>query len=130
MPLTTTIVFVALMALIQIPITVIVGLYRVKTNIHFMDGGDTQMMRRMRAHANFTETVPITLLAMAAAEIAGAPAWLLWTGGAVFLAGRLLHYATIRRYGWAAGRAAGMALTFIPIAGFAVTALALVTGIA
>ena len=101
-----TILFVGLMALIQIPMTFAVGLYRVKTDIHFLDGGDVEMLRRMRAHGNFTETVPITLLAMAAAELSGAPTLLIWAGGALLVAGRLLHYMTIRRFGWAIGRSA------------------------
>jgi uncharacterized protein len=75
-------------------------------------------MRRMRAHGNFTETVPITLLAMAAAELAGAPHWLLWVGGAVLLAGRSLQLATLVRTGWGIGRAIGMILTFVPMGGF------------
>lgn len=124
MMLQTTVRFVGLLALIQIPMTFAVGLYRVKTDIHFLDGGDPQMMRRMRAHANFTETVPITLLAMAAAEISGAPAVLLWSGGALLVAGRLLHHATIRQYGWAIGRAIGMVMTFVSMAAFGLYATA------
>lgn len=124
MLLQITVLFVGILALIQIPMTFAVGLYRVKTNIHFLDGGDTQMTRRMRAHGNFTETVPITLLAMAAAEIAGAPGYLLWTGGTLLVAGRLLHYGTIRQYGWAIGRAIGMSMTFLAMAGFALYATA------
>jgi uncharacterized membrane protein YecN with MAPEG domain len=80
-------------------------------------------MRRMRAHGNFTETVPITLLAMAAAELAGAPRWLLWGGGAVLLAGRSLHLATLVRAGWGIGRAFGMILTFVPMGGFGLFAV-------
>lgn len=73
-----TLVFVALFALIQVPVTILVGLMRAQTDIHFYDEGNAALRRNMRAHANFTETVPITLLAMAGAEIAGAPAALLW----------------------------------------------------
>jgi uncharacterized protein len=69
--LTVTAGFVAIFALIQVPLTVMVGFRRVQTGIHFFDGGDLVLLRRMRAHANFTETVPITLLAMAAAELSG-----------------------------------------------------------
>ncbi len=128
MSISITVLFVALLALIQFPMTVAVGLHRTRSNIHFMDGGDTDLMRRMRAHGNFTETVPITLLAMAAAEFTGAPAVLLWTGGLVLLLGRMLHYVTIRRYGWAIGRAVGMAMTFLPMVGFALYSLAAVGG--
>ena len=129
MTLQITVLFVGLLALIQIPMTFAVGLYRVKTGIHFLDGGDVQMTRRMRAHGNFTETVPIALLAMAAAELSGAPSMLLWSGGALLLAGRLLHYATIRQYGWAIGRAIGMSITFLPMAGFGLYAAAAALGL-
>jgi hypothetical protein len=84
----TTILFIGIFTLIQIPLTVMVGFRRVQTGIPFMDGGDQALLRRMRAHANYTETVPIVLLAMAAAEVAQAPQWLLWTGGVSLLTGR------------------------------------------
>ena len=77
-----TVLFVGLFALIQVPLTVMVGYRRVQTGIQFFDGGDQTLLRRMRAHGNYTETVPIVLLAMAAAEITGIPSWALWAGGA------------------------------------------------
>lgn len=119
-----TLVFASALILLQIPLTVMVGLHRVKTNIHFLDGGDVKMMRRMRAHANFTETVPITLIAMALVEAMGAPSQLLWSGAAILVAGRLLHLVTILRYGWAPTRAISMAMTFLAMATFGVWGIA------
>ena len=101
--LPVTIVFVAVFALIQIPMTVAVGLRRLQTDVQFLDGGDNVLLQRMRAHGNFTETVPIALLAMAAAELAGAPHALLWAGGTALLLGRLVHYATIVTTGFGIG---------------------------
>src|SRR5882672_12788560 len=100
-----TVFFVGLFALIQVPLTVMVGYRRVQTGIPFFDGGDQTLMRRMRAHGNFTETVPMSLLAMAAAELTGAPHWFLWSGGIVLVAGRLMHFATVMRSEWGIGRA-------------------------
>ena len=119
-----TLIFVSVFILAQIPLTVLVGLHRLKTNIQFLDGGDTTMMWRMRAHANFTETVPITLLAMAATETMGAPSELLWAAGVSLAAGRLIHAVTILRYGWGSGRAIGMTLTFLAMAAFGVWGIA------
>jgi uncharacterized membrane protein YecN with MAPEG domain len=116
LPITTT--FVGLFAILQIPMTVMVGLKRVQTGIQFMDGGNTSLLRRMRAHANYTETVPIVLLAMAASELSGLMPALLWVGGASLLMGRLLHVQTLVTKGWGNGRAAGMILTFLPMLGF------------
>jgi len=113
--LPVTLVFVAVFALLQIPMTIAVGLLRAKTDIHFMDGGNALLLRRMRAHGNYTETVPISLLAMAAAELAGAPSMLLWAVGGALLLGRLLHYGTLVTSGFGFGRAIGMILTFAPL---------------
>lgn len=113
-----TAVFIAALGIIQIPITVAVGLLRVKTGIQFMDGGNQTLLRLMRAQANFSETVPITLLVMAAAEYTGTSATLLWAGGLSLLLGRIVHYFTVAKYGWGNGRAAGMLLTFAALLGF------------
>jgi uncharacterized protein len=115
--------FAGVFALLQVPITIAVGLRRVRTNIHFFDGGDVRLLRLMRAHGNFSETVPMTLLAMAAAEIRGAPAWLIAAGGCVLLFGRAMHYATILGSGFGHGRAAGMALTLLTMATFGLYAI-------
>lgn len=109
-------IFVGLFALVQVPLTVAVGYRRAKTGIQFFDGGDTVLLRRMRAHGNFTETVPITLLAMAAAEYCGAPDGLVVAAGAALAGGRALHYATLVRSGFGIGRAIGMAVTLLAMA--------------
>ncbi len=113
-----SIFFIGLFALIQIPLTVLVGYRRVETNIQFFDGGDVSLLRRMRAHGNFTETVPIVLLAMLGAEMTGIPLWALWLGGMSLLVGRLMHAAILILKGWGLPRAIGMVLTFLPMAEF------------
>ncbi|TYC51494.1 hypothetical protein FMN50_21265 [Rhodobacterales bacterium] len=110
-----TVLFVAILALVQIPMTVAVGIRRARTGIQFLDGGDQVLLKRSRAHANFTETVPMALLAMAAAELSGAPDLLLWIGGGALLLGRLLHYGTLITTGFGRGREAGMILTLLPM---------------
>lgn len=100
MTFSITIIFVAILALIQFPMTTAVGTYRAKTDIRFMDGGDEEMIRRIRAHANFIETVPMALLATAAAEYARTPSLLLRIGGVILLIDRLIHYVAIRGSGW------------------------------
>lgn len=113
-----TTLFVGLFALIQIPLTVMVGFRRAQTGIQFFDGGDQALLRRMRAHGNYTETVPIVLIAMATAEVATMPQWALWAGGISLLIGRLMHAAILVTKGWGNPRAVGMILTFLPMAGF------------
>ncbi len=116
--LQVTTLFIGVFVLVQIPMTVMVGYRRAVTGIQFFDGGDQTLLRRMRAHGNYTETVPIVLLAMAAAELTGAPTWLLWGGGVSLLVGRLMHAAVLVLRGWGLPRAIGMILTFVPMLGF------------
>ena len=118
-----TIIFVAIFALIQVVITMLAGAARIKNEVHFYDEGDIDLRRRVRAHGNFTETVPITLMAMAGAELMGAPATLIWVFGSVLLIGRLWHYYVIRTVGWSNGRAASMMLTFVAMGGSAIAIL-------
>jgi uncharacterized membrane protein YecN with MAPEG domain len=116
-------VFVGIFALIQVPLTVLVALRRGKTGVAFYDGGDAVLGRRMRAHANYTETVPMALLAMAAAEYSGMRSAVLIAGGIALLCGRALHYLTLVRTGVGPGRAIGMILTLLPMAVFGVRSL-------
>jgi len=74
-------------------------------------------------HANFTKAVPVSLIAMAGAKVAGAAPPLVVTGGLSLLRGRLLHYWVIRRHGWGNARAVPMVLAFLAIGGFALAIL-------
>jgi uncharacterized protein len=110
--------FVGLFALLQVPMTLMVGYRRAQTEIPFLDGGDVTLLRRMRAHGNYIETVPMVLLAMAFAEGNGLPHGWLWAGGMSLLAGRLLHVYWTVAHAWGVPRALAMVLTFIPMLGF------------
>ncbi len=80
------------------------------------DGGNPVMLRRIRAHANFAEYVPLVLVLMGFLEISGAAAWQLHVIGAALLLGRLLHgYALAFTAQFAFGRTAGIALTFMSL---------------
>ncbi len=119
MTLFVTPLFVAVFLVLQVVITNVVGYRRLNANIHFLDGGDITLTRRMRAHGNFTETVPITLLGMLTAELLGADTALLWAGGGLLLVGRTWHYWVIVTQGWGNGRALSMVLTFAAMLTFA-----------
>lgn len=121
--LNTTATFIGIFALIHIPFTVLVGYHRARTGIQFFDGGDDALLRKMRAHGNFTEQVPMALLAMAAAEVTGTAQWVLLLGGGSLLLGRCIHAYVVVRHGWGLGRAVGMVLTFLATAGLGACAL-------
>lgn len=115
--------FVGLFVLLQIPLTIMVGYRRARTGIQFLDGGDPVLLRRMRAHGNYTETVPVVLVAMVVAELTGAPSWLLLAGGTSLLVGRGVHAAILVIKGWGLPRAIGMILTFVPMLAFGIWCL-------
>lgn len=53
--------------------------------------GSPQMLAAIRAHGNFAEYVPLTLLLMALCELAGVGALWLHLGGVLLVVGRILH---------------------------------------
>ena len=67
------------------------GKFRSAGGVSVGDGGNEMLMRRMRAHSNFIEQTPITLLAVALVELAGKGGMWLAPLGALFLIGRIAH---------------------------------------
>ena len=89
-------------------------------------GDDESLERRIRAQANFVEYVPLVLVLMLLLETAGTPAWRLHLLGLVLLLGRGVHAWALEAAS-GRGRRAGMALTFIALAGTGLWALTNVT---
>jgi len=87
--------YVAVLGLMFIPFTAYVGAYRAKNNILIMDGGDPEMTRRIRAQANFIETVPLAVILIILMEINGAGSTWLHSLGAVLVVARFVHYLTM-----------------------------------
>ncbi|WP_299404335.1 MAPEG family protein [uncultured Roseobacter sp.] len=125
----TTLIFTALFVLMSVPISILVGLRRAETGIMMLHGDDEDLLRRIRAHGNFIEYVPLALLAMAGAEIAGAPSWLVLACGVALLAARLIHYVALRRNPTGSGRLIGAALTSLTMLVLAVSILLTLGGV-
>ncbi|MEM0950338.1 MAG: MAPEG family protein [Pseudomonadota bacterium] len=101
----------AVFVLISIPMAIAVGVRRARTGILLLHGEDQGLLRLMRAHGNFTEYVPLALLALAGAEISGTEPWLVAVCGGVLLLGRLIHYFGLRNAADSKGRPIGAGLT-------------------
>jgi len=81
------------------------------------DGGDNAMLRRIRAHGNFSEYVPLILIMMGFLESNGLSSTLLHALGGAIVVARLLHgYAFAFTQNWPFGRSAGAGLTMIVLA--------------
>lgn len=97
--------------LLLLGISVIRG--RQTKQIGLGDGGDAQMERLVRAHANASEWLPPGLITLwGLALLPAAPVWLLHAGAAPLLIGRLLHgFGLSKSSGASAPRVIGMILT-------------------
>ena len=73
---------------------------------------DGILQRKVRAHGNFTEYVPLGLLLILALELMQGQSWLLWLLGGTLTLARIAHaYGVINTYGPSPGRAIGFFLT-------------------
>ena len=64
---------------------------RAATKISFGDGGNVDLLRRVRQHGNFVEWTTFVLILMILAEGMGAPALYLHISGVLLLIGRIAH---------------------------------------
>ncbi len=78
------------------------------------DGGDAELLRRIRGHANFAEYVPLILILMGLLELGHFSLWVVHALGLSLLIARLLHgYALSFTTHFKFGRMAGAGLTFL-----------------
>jgi uncharacterized membrane protein YecN with MAPEG domain len=127
MPITAF--YTALLALLFIALSARTIALRRTRSVEIGDGGDRELLRRIRVHANFAEYVPMAVLLMGLAEsLKTAPA-LLHAIGALLLAGRVAHsYALSQSPHILQLRVFGMAATFTSLAFGAAACLWSATG--
>ena len=87
-----------------------------RRHISLGDGGDPDMVRRIRGHANFSEYVPLALILMAILETGGTRLWIIHGLGIALVVARLLHGIALSfAQKWFLGRFGGTVLTFLVI---------------
>ena len=91
MLLPVTLVIAAACGLINIWLALRVSQRRMQAKVMIGDGGDSLMVSRHRAHANFTEYAPFALILIAGIELASGSSPWLWALGALFVLARLAH---------------------------------------
>jgi uncharacterized protein len=113
-PPLVTLVTTALMALLASYLAVRVIVKRVTLKVEWGDGGKPEMAQAIRAHANFSELVPMALLALAACEIAGTQQLWVIALAASLVAARLLSALGLSRsLGPSLSRQAGASITLL-----------------
>lgn len=116
----TTILYAALLTLLYLTLCIRVIRLRGKLRIGIGDGGNREMARAIRVHANFAEYTPLALLLLVLVEGQGPPVALLHVLGIGLLAGRMVHaFGLSQRKEDFRFRVAGMVLTFSVLAGSA-----------
>ncbi len=104
-------IYLALLAILFVPFTMRVGAYRVKNKVNLGDGGDPELIKRIRGQGNFVETVPLAILLIVIMEVLGAGDMWLHGLGIALVAGRLLHYLGVTDLGPFVCRPIGMFAT-------------------
>lgn len=109
--------YIALTSLLILYLAYLVVRQRLSFKIGLQDGGNDGLSIAMRAHANAIETAVPTLLLMAAAELNGAPLWMIHLCGVAFVASRTFHaYGfTVSKGTMHAGRYYGTLITWVVI---------------
>lgn len=131
MALTITLFYAGLLGLVFLALAFrVVGLRR-SLKVGLGSGGHEVLDRAVRAHGNFAEYVPLTLLLLALVEAGtAAPVWLVHLLGLLLLLGRLIHgfFGLNRNSGYSAGRFWGTCLNWLVIAAAAVMSIATALG--
>ena len=118
--------YVALLVLGLIPLSVAVIRLRRARKIGIGDGGDRDLARAVRVHANDAEYTPFGLALLIALPLSGAAVWSVHAVGLALIFGRVAHaFGLGQSAGASPGRAAGMAATFAALILGAATLLVL-----
>jgi uncharacterized membrane protein YecN with MAPEG domain len=128
MLLPTTLSLAAAAAIINLWLQIRIGNLRMKDKILYGDGGDEMLLRRMRAHANFTENTPLVLILVGAIELAGNGGLWLAVVGAIYMLARVAHAIGMDGGSVHRLRSAGALITMLVLLGLAVVAVLIALG--
>lgn len=101
MPPTITALWGALLALLLVVLALRVAAYRLTRKIGIGDGADRELLKRVRAHGNAAEYIPLGIVLLLLAELCGVAPNALHASGAALFVSRLLHGVGLSRSGGA-----------------------------
>jgi uncharacterized protein len=108
-----TLFYAGLCCLLVVFLGARVAAWRNKHKIGLGDGGDKELIKRMRAHGNATENLPLLLIMVAGLELTGyRDLWIHIFGAAIFLSRCAHAWGVSHRSGYSIGRFAGMFVTW------------------
>lgn len=98
---------------------------RLKVKVGIGDGGDHELQRRVRVHANAVEYLPLALILLGGMELNGYPNAVIHGFGITLLVSRLMHaWGLSRISGASPGRFVGTLLTLVLMIAMALFAIA------
>ena len=119
-----TAAYAGLLGLVFLVLTVRVVTRRGAVKASLGDGGDILLERRIRAHGNFIEFVPLGLILMTLLEMQSVSIWIVHFVGVCLLVGRVIHAVNISRENESlGGRIVGMLLTLTALGVASIAAL-------
>ena len=119
-----TLLFASLHAVLLLALIAPISRHRHQHGIGLGSGGDPVLARKIRAHANFVEFVPMALLLLALLELSGLRAAWLWGFGTALLLARVMHAIGLSRHaGYSIGRFWGTVLTVLVLLAMAIAGL-------
>jgi uncharacterized membrane protein YecN with MAPEG domain len=119
--LSITAAYAAILALIIVALGINVTVHRVKLKVSLGDGGNPEMLRMIRLHANAVEYLPMAIVLMIAYEINGGWHSALHIIGIALVAGRLLQtWAMWSTEVAGPARGTGQTLTWLSIVALAI----------
>ena len=127
--LSVTLSSAAAAAILNIWLMLRVGAVRQAEKISVGDEDNENLIRRMRAQANFVENAPFVLILIAAIELSGrGDPWLAWVAGA-FIIGRVAHAFGMDGGSMQIGRMIGTLVSMLTLLGLAVVAALIAAGV-
>lgn len=121
--LPVTLAAAAAAAILNIWLMMRVGRVRAAEKIFVGDEDNENVIRRMRAHANFTENAPFVLILIGVIELTGkGDPWLAYVA-ALFILGRIAHGFGMDGGSLSKGRMIGTIISMLTLFGLAVVAV-------
>ncbi|NVE94258.1 MAPEG family protein [Altererythrobacter lutimaris] len=127
--LPVTLTAAAAAAILNVWLMIRIGAIRRAENISVGDEDNENLIRRMRAQANFVESTPFVLILIAAIEISGrGEPWLAWVAG-IYMLGRVAHAFGMDGGSLQMGRMIGTLTTMLALLGLAIVAVLISVGV-
>ncbi|WP_404326840.1 MAPEG family protein [Aerophototrophica crusticola] len=112
-----TALYAGLLGLMLLMLSYLVSRQRLSKKVSLGDGGHKELAGVIRAHANFTEYVPLALVLILMTELSGQGVWQVHALGIALVLGRGLHAYGLSTHpgGKSFGRMSGTMLTWLVI---------------